>query len=104
MTLATSVEIPQDIHRVPARHFLVHRQPQAGHIAQGDMPIYYEGPLFHQVIPELLVEMVELQNEEIGHGGARVAGRLGADGTADIVRRQRHVIHVGQIGDALAFG
>ena len=52
--------------------------------------------------PVVAVEPVELEHQEVRHGGADMGRGHGADRRGDVVRREGDVVDLGQVGDLAA--
>src|SRR5215510_2726354 len=88
-----------------ARDRLVEIEADAGAAAQGDITILNDVFLIgDNGGPVVAVEPVELDHQEVGDGGADLGGGHGADRRGDVVRRERDVVDLGQVGDLATLG
>ena len=67
------------------------------------MPVLDQVLFDQETGPYLVVQVMELEELEVRDGGADVSDRHRAYGTADVVRAERDVVEVGEIGDLATF-
>ena len=92
-------EEPELFLHMLANDLLVQGDAEAGRVRYADIAILNQGRFVDEGIPEWLIQMVELEDEEVRYGGHNVTSSHGLDRAADIVRGNRDIIQVREIGD-----